>query len=54
MGTSITDWTAVEGAYYAGAGGGEWLWLFIAIALTVIPLFMGAKHELQAYEKIKK
>lgn len=54
MGTTITDWEAVEGAMYAGAGGGEFLWLIIAIILTVIPLVIGNKHELDAYKKLKK
>ncbi len=54
MGTSITDWTAVEGAFYTGAGGGEWFWLLVAIALTIVPLISGTKHELDAYKKLKK
>lgn len=54
MGTTITDWDAVEGAMYVGAGGSEWFWLIIAIALTVIPLVVGNKHELDAYKKLKK
>lgn len=54
MGTSITDWATVEGAMYVGAGGGEWFWLIISVALTVIPLVIGNKHELDAYKKLKK
>lgn len=53
MGTSITDWAAVEGAYYTGAGGGEMIWFIIALALCVLALVVGSKHELDAYKKLK-
>lgn len=54
MGTSITDWAAVEGAYYTGYGGGEAFWLIVAIVLCIIPLIVGSRHELDAYKKLKK
>ena len=54
MGTDITDWAAVEGAYYVGHGGGEWPWLIISIILCIVPLIVGSKHELDAYKKLKK
>ena len=52
IGTTITDWAAVEGAYYAGAGS-EAIWLFMSIALCVVALVFGARHEKQAYRKAK-
>jgi len=54
MGTSITDWSTVEGAMYTGAGGWEMIWVIIALALTIIPLIIGNKHELDSYKKLKK
>ncbi|WP_165586950.1 hypothetical protein [Pseudaestuariivita atlantica] len=54
MGTEIKDWAAVEGAYYTGYGSGEMLWLIVAIAICLISLVIGARHELDAYKKLKK
>lgn len=54
MGTSITDWEAVEGAFYAGAYSSEVLWFLIALGLTILPLVLGQKHEKKSYEKLKK
>lgn len=53
MGTSITDWSTVEGAYYVGHGSGEVIWLLIAIVLCVVPLIVGSRHELDAYKKVQ-
>jgi hypothetical protein len=50
IGTDITDWAAVEGAYYAGQGS-EAFWLGISIALCVVALVLGAIHEKAAYKK---
>lgn len=50
IGTDITDWAAVEGAYYAGLGS-EGLWLAISIVLVVGALVIGAVHESKAYKK---
>lgn len=50
IGTDITDWAAVEGAYYAGQGS-EALWLVISIVLCVGALVLGARHEMAAYKK---
>lgn len=52
IGTDITDWAAVEGAYYAGQGS-EALWLVISIVLVVGSLVLGAMHEGSAYKKSK-
>ncbi len=50
IGTDITDWAAVEGAYYAGMGS-EAIWLFISMGLCVGALVLGALHEKAAYKK---
>jgi hypothetical protein len=50
IGTDITDWAAVEGAYYAGMGS-EALWLVLSIILVVGSLVLGALHEKAAYKK---
>lgn len=54
MGTSITDWAAVDGAMYVGAGGAEWFWFLVCLVLCIVPLVIGSKHELDAYKKLKK
>lgn len=50
IGTDITDWAAVDGAYYAGMGS-EGIWLAISIILCVGALVLGAIHEKAAYKK---
>ena len=50
IGTDITDWAAVEGAYYAGMGS-EAIWLFLSMILCVGALVLGALHEKKAYKK---
>jgi hypothetical protein len=50
IGTEITDWAAVEGAYYAGMGS-EAIWLGISLVLCVGALVLGAMHEKAAYKK---
>lgn len=52
IGTDITNWSAVEGAYYAGMGS-EAFWLFLSMALLVAALVAGARHEKAAYRKTK-
>lgn len=52
FGTDITDWAAVEGAYYAGAGS-ELVWLILSMTLCVAALVFGALHEKAAYRKMK-
>lgn len=51
-GTEITDWAAVEGAYYAGMGS-EAIWLALSIIIVVGALVLGAMHEKSAYKKTK-
>lgn len=50
FGTDITDWSAVEGAYYAGQGS-ELAWLVLSILLCVAALVIGSRHEKRAYRK---
>lgn len=50
IGTNITNWAAVEGAYYAGLGS-EGLWLALSIVLVCGALVLGALHENTAYSK---
>lgn len=52
IGTSITDWSTVEGAYYAGQGT-EAIWLALSLVLCVISLVAGSRHERAAYRKAK-
>lgn len=52
VGTDITDWSAVEGAYYAGAGT-EGIWLVLSMILLVAALVAGLRHEKLAYSKAK-
>jgi hypothetical protein len=52
IGTNITDWSAVDGAYYAGAGT-ELIWLVLSIILCVVCLIAGSRHEKAAYKKLK-
>lgn len=52
IGTEITDWATVEGAYYAGLGS-EGIWLAISIVLCAGALVLGAMHETKAYSEAK-
>lgn len=51
MGSSFDSWDAVEGAYYVGLGGMEAPWLIVSIIMCVVALYVGAKHELDAYKE---
>jgi hypothetical protein len=50
IGTTITDWAAVDGAYYAGQGT-EGIWLGLSMLLCIVALVAGARHEKTAYRK---
>ena len=54
MGSNITDWAAVEGAYYTGVGSGESMWLWVSIVMCVVALISGAMHEKKAYSRLRK
>lgn len=47
------NWSSVTEAYYVGAGSSELIWLIIALVILVGALFVGARHETQAYNKTK-
>ncbi len=57
MGSIFDTWNDVVasgGAYYPGAGGGsgsEWTWVIISIAICLLALWMGAKHETDAFNR---
>lgn len=51
IGTDITTWATVEGAYYAGMGS-EAIWLALSMILCVGALVLGALHEKAAYKKM--
>ena len=44
------SWNNVEGAYYSAAGA-ETFWVLASVAICVVALYMGAKHELDAYKR---
>jgi hypothetical protein len=50
IGTEITDWAAVDGAYYAGQGT-EAIWLGLSVLLCIAALIAGLRHEKAAYRK---
>ncbi len=50
IGTNITDWSSVEGAYYAGQGT-EAIWLGLSLVLCIVALVAGSRHENAAYRK---
>lgn len=52
IGTNITTWAEVEGAYYAGAGS-EGAWLALSAILCVVALVAGSRHEKLAYRRAK-
>lgn len=46
------SWEAAEGAYYAAVGG-ELVWVVISVVMCCAALFVGSRHELDAYQKAK-
>lgn len=50
IGTEVTNWSAVEGAYYAGQGT-EAIWLGLSMVLCIAALVAGSRHETAAYRK---
>ena len=52
MGSDITDWAEAAGAIYMGANSSwEVTWTIIAGGLCVLALIIGARHELDAYNR---
>jgi hypothetical protein len=55
MGSDFDTWNGIEGAYYMGMNSGwEVIWLLVSIVMCVAALYMGATHELEAYEKAER
>lgn len=55
MGSAFDTWNDVVasgGAYYPGVGTSwEMIWLLISIAICVVALWIGGKHESDAYRR---
>jgi|GEM_PF-893717 len=52
MGSDITDWAEAAGPIYMGANSSwEVIWVLLAYAAMIIALYVGSKHELDAYKK---
>lgn len=50
----LVNWDAAVGPIYMGANSeAEVIWTLIAAALCVWAIFVGARHELDAYERMK-
>ena len=48
-------WNGVTGAYYMGLNSGwEVVWLVVSIVMCVGALWVGHKHESEAYKKAEK
>ena len=55
MGSSFDSWTdivAEGGAYYPGVGSMEIVWVGLSIVMCVAALYIGGKHESDAYKKV--
>ena len=52
MGSDITDWAEAAGPIYMGANSSwEVIWVLLAYAAMIVALYVGSKHELDAYKK---
>ena len=46
-------WTGVDGAYYVGLNSSmETGWLLVSIVCCLVALWVGSKHETDAYKKL--
>lgn len=56
MNSPITagTWDGFEGAFYTGLGSGELLWLIVTMMLLAVAIWLGNKHEKQAYDAVSK
>lgn len=56
MSSPITagTWDGFAGAYYTGFGSTETLWLIVSIAMIVLAIWLGGRHEKEAYEAVEK
>ncbi|MEM9063570.1 MAG: hypothetical protein AAGD13_24185 [Pseudomonadota bacterium] len=44
------SWDVAEGAYYSAVGS-ELIWLIVSVVMCLAAMFVGSKHELDAYRK---
>ena len=55
MGFNFANANEMTGAIFMGAGGAmPSIWVWISVAICVVACIVGARHELDAYKKIKK
>ncbi|MEM8755613.1 MAG: hypothetical protein AAGF90_21840 [Pseudomonadota bacterium] len=55
MGSAFDSFDGIEGAYYIGAGTSwELIWLVVSVAMCVLALWVGSRHELDAYKKAER
>lgn len=54
MGSDFSNWAEAAGPIYMGANSSwEVIWVLVAAVCLIVPLIVGSKHELDAYEKVK-
>lgn len=52
MGSAIDTWNDAAGAIYMGAGTSwELIWLVVSAAMCVAAIYIGGKHEADAYRE---
>jgi len=55
MGSAFSDWAEATGPMYMGANSSwEVIWTLVAVVICLFALYMGSKHELDAYKRLKK
>jgi hypothetical protein len=55
MGYDIANWDAVEGALYMGAHSSwEVIWTVIAALVCIGAVYLGSRHELDAYKRMQE
>lgn len=55
MGSAFDSFDGIEGAYYVGASTSwELIWLAVSVIMCVVALWVGSKHELDAYKEAER
>ena len=53
MSSAFDTWNEIAGPIYMGANSSwETIWLAVSVAICVVALFVGSRHELDAYKKM--
>ena len=53
MGSAFDTWNEIAGPIYMGANSSwETIWLAVSVGICVVALFVGSRHELDAYKKM--